>query len=148
MMKKITKLFTIYIMGLSYTCALANNYSNIDLTQHTAVVDIGKSELCVPTSYRWECYPVLIGKDTPKGTFNLNIYKTSLKGYGGEVLGFHQEGRSLFAVHRVWLGNPSEKRDSRIKSDNVADRLITNGCININEKGYQAARKMLVLRVK
>lgn len=79
-MRKITKLATLSIMGVLYTCALANNYHNIDLTKHTAVVDIDS----IPVNTKWECYPVLIGKNTPKGTFNLNIYKTSLKGYGGK----------------------------------------------------------------
>ena len=62
-------------------------------------------------------------------------------------MGFHQRGKELFAIHRVWLGNPNERRDVRIQSNNVADRLITNGCINISEEGYRAARNMLVVRV-
>ena len=126
---------------------IAKPYGGMDLTQHTAIVDTGKSELCIPTQYRWECFPVLVGKETPKGEFKLNIYKTNKKGYSGEVLGFHQRGKELFAIHRVWLGNPNERRDVRIQSNNVADRLITNGCINISEEGYRAARNMLVVRV-
>ena len=126
---------------------MAKPYSNINMSQYTATVNTLKSELCVPTKIGKDCFPVLIGKETPKGTFNLNIYITNRKGYGGEVLGFHQRGKELFAVHRVWLGNPSEKRDARIKSDEVADRLITNGCINISEEGYLRTRNMLVLKV-
>ena len=109
-----------------------------------ATVNLDKAELCLPSK---ECFPVLVGKETPKGEFKLNIYKTNKKGYGGEVLGFHQRGKELFAIHRVWLGNPNERRDVRIQSNNVADRLITNGCINISEEGYRAARNMLVVRV-
>ena len=127
--------------------AISKPYSGIDLTKHTATVNTLKSELCVPTKIDKDCFPVLIGKETPKGTFNLSIYTTNRKGYGGEILGFHQRGKELFAVHRVWLGNPSEKRDARIKSNEVADRLITNGCINISEEGYLRTRNMLVLKV-
>ena len=110
-----------------------------------ATVNLDKAELCLPSK---ECFPVLIGKDTPKGKFNINIYKTSKSGYGGEVLGFHQSGKDLFAIHRVWLGNPKEKRDIRIKSSNISDRLITNGCINISEEGYLKVRNMLTLEVQ
>ena len=46
-----------------------------------ATVNLDKAELCLPSK---ECFPVLIGKDTPKGVFNLNIYKTNKKGYRSE----------------------------------------------------------------
>jgi hypothetical protein len=35
------------------------------------------------------------------------------------------------AIHRVYLGTPSEHRDVRIRSSNVLDRHITYGCINV-----------------
>mgnify|MGYP007002701573 CR=1 FL=1 len=121
--------------------------SSLNLENYTATVNTLKSELCLPTETGKDCFPVLIGGDTPKGTFKLDIYKTSKKGYGGEILGFHKDGKDIYAVHRVWNGNPTEKRERRIKSNNIADRLITNGCINIGEDGYNAVRNMLVLQV-
>ena len=121
--------------------------SSLNLENYTATVNTLKSELCLPTDTGKDCFPVLIGTDTPKGTFKLDIYKTSKTGYGGEILGFHKEGNSIYAIHKVWLGNPKEQRDKRINSDNVSDRLITNGCINIGEEGYLKARNMLVLKV-
>ena len=138
-MKKIILIF-ITSIGLS----LASVKAFASLPEYTATVNLDKAELCLPSK---ECFPVLIGKDTPKGVFNLNIYKTNKKGYGGEILGFHKEGNSIYAIHKVWLGNPKEQRDKRINSDNVSDRLITNGCINIGEEGYLKARNMLVLKV-
>ena len=140
-MKKIIFLIFITSIGLS----LASVKAFASLPEYTATVNLDKAELCLPSK---ECFPVLIGKDTPKGKFNINIYKTSKSGYGGEVLGFHQSGKNLFAIHRVWLGNPKEKRDIRIKSSNISDRLITNGCINISEEGYLKVRNMLTLEVK
>jgi hypothetical protein len=43
-----------------------------DPRKRKAVVDTQKAELCLEE----RCYPVLVGKDTPKGTFDLNIVKT------------------------------------------------------------------------
>jgi hypothetical protein len=132
------------MLALIPTVSLA---SSLNLYNHTATVNTLKSELCLPTETGKDCFPVLIGDDTPKGTFKLDIYKTSKKGYGGEILGFHKDGKDIYAVHRVWNGNPTEKRERRIKSNNIADRLITNGCINIGEDGYNVVRNMLVLQV-
>ena len=129
------------MLALIPTVSLA---SSIHFYEHTATVNLDKAELCLPSK---ECFPVLIGKDTPKGVFNLNIYKTNKKGYGSEILVFHKQGNNIYAIHEVWLGNPKEQRDKRINSDNVSDRLITNGCINIGEEGYLKARNMLVLKV-
>lgn len=109
------------------------------------VVDTAKAELCFADS--GDCHRVLIGKTTPKGRFPLTIYATDQKGYGDSVIGFKQEGDFLFALHRVWTQKPSERRLQRIASDNVAERIMTNGCINVSDDVYERLKKYFFLEV-
>lgn len=92
-------------------------------------------------------HPVLIGTATPKGTFGLTLNSTDKPGYGGEVIGFKQEGDFLFALHRVWNQIPSERRNERIASPSVSDRIMTNGCINVSDAVYEKLRHYFVLEV-
>lgn len=57
------------------------------------IVDTSKAELCFADDR--QCHPVLIGVATPKGTFGLTLNSTDKPGYGGEVIGFKQEGDFL-----------------------------------------------------
>ena len=109
------------------------------------VVDTAKAELCFADDK--QCHPVLIGTTTPKGTFDLRLMKTHLPGYGGEVIGFKEEKDSLFALHRVWTRIPSERRMERIASSVVAERIMTNGCINVTDNVYDKLRHYFVLEV-
>ena len=109
------------------------------------VVDTQKAELCFADTQ--DCHRVLIGKSTPKGMFDMNLVSTTAAGYGGEVIGFKQEGNFLFALHRVWTLKPSERRLERIASDNVADRIMTNGCINVSSEVYEKLRQYFILEI-
>ena len=109
------------------------------------VVDTSKAELCFADDA--QCHPVLIGKATPKGRFDLNLMRTNKPGYGGEVIGFKQDKDFIFALHRVWTLKPSERRLERIASHVVSDRIITNGCINVTDKVYEKLRSYFVLEV-
>ncbi len=109
------------------------------------IVDTAKAELCFET--RQDCHPVLIGKATPKGRFEMHIYQTSKAGYGGDVIGFKEDKGFLFALHRVWTLKPSERRLERIASSVVADRVITNGCINVTNDVYDRLKSYFVLEV-
>ncbi|WP_229437006.1 murein L,D-transpeptidase [Neisseria sp. CCUG17229] len=109
------------------------------------IVDTAKAELCFADDK--QCHPVLIGKTTPKGTFPMTIMATKKSGYGGEVIGFKEERDFLFALHRVWLGKPSERRMERIASPLVADRVMTNGCINVTDNVYEKLRHYFTLEV-
>jgi len=108
------------------------------------VVDIALATLCIVTPPNEDagipeaktCYPVLIGKDTPKGEYQLQQWMTESKGYGGDVLEFKQEGEEVFAIHRVWTLRPWEKRKERLKNPNPQVRRITHGCINVDPKVY------------
>ena len=101
-----------------------------------AVVDLDRAEICMES----DCRPVLIGKETPRGEYPLQLAKTDEKGYGGDVLVFKQDDTGAYAVHRIWTQKPSEKRLERIQQD-TARRIITNGCINVDDETYNKLRR-------
>ena len=93
-----------------------------------------------------DCYPVLVGKNTPKGTFGLQLSTTPDPLYKGSVLAFKSDSTGTYAIHRVWNGKPSERRNERLKGT-VSDRLITNGCINVSDDTYEifkSHRKVII----
>lgn len=126
--------FTIF-MGLLAQHAQAN--SNLGILQFNApevIVHTSKAELCLSDTK--QCFPALVGPTTPLGKYDLTLYSTNKKGYGGDILGFKINGPFIFALHRVWLGKPSERRLERIRSNNPAERNMTNGCINVENDVY------------
>ena len=101
-----------------------------------AVVNLDRAEICMES----DCRPVLIGKATPRGEYHLQLAKTDEKGYGSDVLVFKQDDTGTYAVHRIWTQKPSEKRLERIQQD-TARRIITNGCINVDDETYNKLRR-------
>lgn len=101
------------------------------------VLTVYLSQAIICTSL--QCWPVLLGKDTSKfvhQTLPITQRYTSDPGYGGDVLKFFENEKAVYAIHRTWNGKPAEKRDSRLRSNNVRDRIITNGCINVADDVY------------
>jgi hypothetical protein len=47
------------------------------------------------------------------------------------------------AIHKVWLGTPSEHREQRIQSPNEQDKHITFGCINVTPDAIRFLLKKL-----
>ncbi|MDO4907946.1 murein L,D-transpeptidase [Neisseria sp.] len=129
------------LLGLGFT-AQAGSIS--DFKKRKAVVSLDKAEICLENN---RCYPVLIGKTTPRGKFDLTIVKTNHRGYGGDVMKFKDEGDFMFAVHRVWTLKPEERRMQRIASPRVKDRVMTNGCINVTDDVYEKLKAYFVLEV-
>jgi hypothetical protein len=82
---------------------------------------------------------VLLGKSipTPVGEYNLTRRYTSDPGYGGDVFQFKEVNDMVYALHRVWLLIPSQKRLDRLKSKNVKDHFISSGCINVEPEVYE-----------
>ena len=130
-----------------FNYAYADNVVSVEEYKQSrkVVVDTQKAELCFADTQ--DCHKVLIGKATPKGVFPLTLHTTTKKGYGGEIIGFKEEKDFLFALHRVWLGKPSERRQERILSNNISDRIMTNGCINVSDSVYEKLRQYFVLEV-
>lgn len=104
------------------------------------IVDIALAMLCIigdgeePTK---QCYPVLVGPDTPRGEFQLQQRLVEWDGYGGDVIQFKEEELQIYAIHRVWTGRPKEKRPERLKNPDPAMRQITMGCINVDPAVYE-----------
>ena len=55
------------------------------------------------------------------------------KAYGGPLFDIKEiQGKDWsIAIHKVWLGIPSEHRDLRLQSPYNDDKHITFGCINV-----------------
>lgn len=85
------------------------------------------------------CHPALVGKATPLGTYKIEHRLTNSPGYGGDVLEFKAEkDGSIYAVHRVWLLNPSQHRMQRLENSSASQRNnITGGCINVTPEVYE-----------
>lgn len=99
----------------------------------TVVVSLSLATIC----FLNQCYPALIGTTTPAGHYRLSQRMVVSPGYGGDVLSFKEDEAALFAIHRVWLGAPAEKRAQRLASGRVAQRqAVTGGCINIDAITY------------
>lgn len=105
----------------------------------SVLVNIALATICFTYNGTEECHPVLLGKNsaTPRGEFVLRKRITQDTGYGGDVLQFHEDDKGVYAIHRVWLLKPEQKRRERLKSNRVEDRYISSGCINVDEAVYQ-----------
>jgi hypothetical protein len=104
----------------------------------SVIVSIALATICFTYQGTEECHPVLLGKNipTPIGEYSLVKRITADPGYGGDVLQFHETTTEVYAIHRIFLLNPKQKRAERLKSSNVKDRFITNGCINVDPAVY------------
>ncbi len=105
----------------------------------SVIVDLALATICFTYNGAEECHPVLLGKNTPtpKGEFVLKQRYTQDPGYGGDVLQFHETKDEVYAIHRVWLLNPKQKRMERLKSPNIQDHFISGGCINVEPEVYK-----------
>lgn len=100
-------------------------------------VNIALATICFTYNGSQECHPVLIGKThTPTGEFIVRQRLTQDPGYKGDVLQFHETEDAVYAIHRLWTLRPAENRLKRIKSNSVADRRVTGGCINVDDNVY------------
>ena len=98
------------------------------------IVFLGSAMLCLDT----QCFPALVGKDTPTGTFDLHRRYVESEGYGGDVLQFLETPDSIYAIHRVWLGAPNQRRVALLRHSRPAQRrAITAGCVNVMPEIYE-----------
>jgi hypothetical protein len=70
-------------------------------------------------------------KVTPAGRFTVS---TGYDEAYGETLDLNEiQGKDWdIAIHKVWLGAPSEHRDARLRSSKGEDKHITYGCIDVD----------------
>ena len=76
-------------------------------------------------------------KITPAGKFTGNF--SFNEDYGSVVaLAETVNEQTFVAVHRTYLGNPSEKRAERLATPTVADNRVSYGCINVPSEFYDS----------
>lgn len=99
------------------------------------VVHLATAMIC----YLNQCHPALVGPSTPQGTFPVKWEQVSNPGYGGDILEFARDDKNaIFAIHRVWLLSPKQRRWYRLTEGTVAERRdITGGCINVTPEVYK-----------
>lgn len=105
----------------------------------SVIVTIALATICFTYKGTEECHPVLLGKNstTPTGQYTLIRRMTKDPGYGGDVLQFHETKNEVYAIHRVWLLSPKQKRLERIKSKDIKYHFISSGCINVEPEVYE-----------
>lgn len=91
------------------------------------LVDIAAAVIC----FAGHCYPALVGVDTPRGQFELRHEATAMRGYGGDILTFHENAGYRWAIHRTWPGR------ERLYEEPLGARVVTKGCVNVQPWVYQ-----------
>jgi hypothetical protein len=96
------------------------------------IVELATALICFNNA----CYPALIGKDTPRGEFQVRHYAIEKHGYGGDLLVFKETDGTVFAIHRV-LDIKGQFRLERLQTQKEEDRKnITDGCVNVDASVY------------
>lgn len=90
------------------------------------------------------CYPILMGYNTPVGTFQMTVGRTPFPGYGGDIIVFTETEKHVVAIHRLWLLKPEQKREVRIQSKRLEDHYITSGCINVEPNVYEKLKECCI----
>ena len=96
------------------------------------VVFLAKALIC----FSGQCFPALVGPDTPTGDFQMHQLYTEQPGYGGDVLVFKEDSEQWFAVHRTYTLDRARKRSELYGQDSRV-RHITKGCINVEPAVYE-----------
>ena len=110
----------------------------------TITVYISQALLCFAS----QCHPALVGAATPTGQYTMVKTPTDLPGYAGSVAPFAKDtAGAVFAVHRIWTGNPTERREWRLQQDDPAQRVISQGCINIAPAVYDQLPDVATLEI-
>jgi hypothetical protein len=107
----------------------------------SVTVSLSKALIC----FAGHCYPALVGVHTPTGSFDMIERRVVSAGYGGDVIQFSEQSTIVYSIHRLWLGNPSQRRDKRILSEDSKDRInITNGCINVQPDVFELLKSCCI----
>lgn len=97
------------------------------------VVSLALATMC----FAGQCHPVLVGKSTPVGQYQMYKAKILAPGYGGDVMVFKDvPGEAPFSVHRTWTLDPKQRRAERIQGPRAGRVNVTNGCINVEPEVY------------
>jgi hypothetical protein len=102
------------------------------------LVTLSLATICFTYKGNNECHPALVGKNasTPVGEYTVARKRTKAPGYGGDILQFHETRDDVYAIHRVWLLKPEQRRMQRLKGNIIDDRYVSAGCINVEPEVY------------
>lgn len=93
---------------------------------------LSKALIC----FAGQCHPALVGSDTPVGQYPLIERRVLTEGYGGVVVQFKEDEKMWYAIHRPWRLGPVDRDKVLQSKDPSARRLITKGCINVEDKVF------------
>lgn len=97
-------------------------------------VFVGKALICFAS----QCFPALLGTETPVGSFKLQQRYVVSEGYGGAVLQFKETENMIYAIHRPYSLDRKVDRVQALKSVNPAfRRSISKGCINVEDAVFE-----------
>jgi hypothetical protein len=84
-------------------------------------------------------------KVTPAGRYTVSRGHDGAYGTLLDINEIHGKDWGI-AIHKVYLGTPSEHRDARLQSPNEEDKHITFGCINVTPTAIQYLLRELPAR--
>jgi len=84
-------------------------------------------------------------KVTPAGRYTVSRGHDDAYGTLLDINEIHGKDWGI-AIHKVYLGTPSEHRDARLRSPNEEDKHITFGCINVTPTAIQFLLRELPAR--
>lgn len=96
------------------------------------VVYLSSALIC----FAGQCYPALVGNNTPTGEFPMTQTSTSLPGYGGDVMVFKSTPKGDYSIHRVYSRRPAQRRIERLHGDTPMRIGVTMGCVNVMPAVY------------
>lgn len=96
-------------------------------------VYIAKALIC----FSGQCFPVLLGPDTPIGTFETQERRVISQGYEGSVLQFYETENMVYAIHRPYSLDRRVDRKEVLRTGSSAQRRsISKGCINVEDEVF------------
>lgn len=99
------------------------------------LVHLATAVICFGTPQT--CEPILYGRLTPVGEYQLILREVLTPGYGGDILEYFEDDKQLLGIHRLWLLNPKQHRPERMKDLDPKQHVITDGCINVLPEVYE-----------
>lgn len=98
----------------------------------SVVIELGAALIC----FMGQCYPALVGDNTPTGEFRFTYYSTETPGFGGTILVFKEGEHEVWGVHKV-INVPGQNRKQRLLTGISDERKsITAGCVNVMPEVY------------
>lgn len=85
-----------------------------------------------------QCHPALVGQNTPTGSYTVVKGSITAPGYpSGKFASFARLPSGVpLGIHPTYTNDPAQHREWRLHHDDPELRVISNGCINVDEVVY------------